>query len=180
MPVSSSGRRHRRVTLSLKQTADLTAPVQLIHELVSVLRTSTNTDLKTWANSVLDHACRQMECFASPEVSIRAAEEATAQGLPDLRTFTWKDQVGRMGDIGREVFHWEHVLPVAELKRRLLDSDTRSLEDVRKILASVDIAWILKSEDACLTSNGFSHRRPGNPWEAYSKAGVAIQRGGKE
>lgn len=163
------------ILMAIREPKDLSASVDVIFGLIKVHRSTANPDTRAWANSVLDHACRQLECFVVPEVSVRAAEEAAAQGLPDIRGFTWSDQVNRMRDVGREVFHWEHVLPVAEMKRRLLDpKECCTAQDVEKIIASVDIAWILKTEDAMLTANGFLHRRPDDPWDAYAKSGIEI------
>lgn len=160
----------------LRANTDLTVPAAVLLEIVNVVRAHESDELRRWALHTLDHACRQLECFVRPEVSVGAAAAAAKLGLNDLTHYTWHDQVSRMGDPGRQIFHWEHVLPVAEVKRRLLDPSIQTVEQVLAIIKFVDIAWILKDEDLALTAKGFSHRRPDNPWDAYSSANIAMVR----
>ena len=111
-----------------------------------------------------------------PEVSTRAQQTASEKGLGDLRHFRWKDQPGKMKDPGRKIYHWEHVLPVSQIMLLLLEgtSEDYNLDRMISLLRSVDIAWILKEENAELTRLDFSTRRPIIPWLAYKEANITM------
>jgi hypothetical protein len=161
--------------VAIKHNADLRPIAEIILPMVLRLKSNPDSDLRSWCLSVLDIACRHIEEFVIPEVSIRAHREAEALGLGDLSTYRWTDQTDHMGDKGRRVFHWEHVLPVSEMKRRLLAISEPDINEIVYILKSADVAWILKEEDADLTRLKLSQRRDGNPWDAYRKAGIEMR-----
>lgn len=54
--------------------------------------------------------CRELEDFITPRASTAAQDKAIAMGLLDLRQFHWDDQPYKMKDLGRQIFHWEHIV----------------------------------------------------------------------
>ena len=104
-----------------------------------------------------------------------AAELASQRGY-DLSNQRWGFQDYNLVEGERKkLFHWEHVLPVAELKRRISKlGNGRNAHLVSELLVMSDIAWVLKTENDELDTAGFRHRRPGDPWEAYRKVGIRI------
>ena len=107
--------------------------------------------------------------FIQPQVSRMAHKKAKRLGI-DLYSKDWHDQ--RSFDVGREIFHFEHVLPVSEIRNRCVELKTeKAIYEMLK--TSLRVAWILKSEDAKLTSLGFRSKRK-NPDSAYSEAGINL------
>ena len=87
----------------------------------------------------------------------------------DLRQASWHRQ-GRF-DLGRTRFHLEHVLPVKSLRSAVLVA--ADVEEVIDALRGIRIAWILKAEDAELTSLGFRTHRT-DPTAAYAAAAITF------
>jgi hypothetical protein len=93
--------------------------------------------------------------------------------LGDLRFYDWNQQKGKMGDEKREVFHWDHFVPVKEMLNALLKLDHPDIARTRRILNGASVAWILKSEDQELNRLGFKANRK-NPRDAYKQAGIRL------
>lgn len=74
-----------------------------------------------------------------------------------------------MKDPTREIFHWEHVVPVSDIVRALLALEDPTPSMIIPILMRAEIAWILKIEDKRLRRNG----RP-DPRAAYVAAGIDL------
>ncbi len=137
------------------------------------------SDLGRWANSVLSHALRQLECFVEPEVSVAAAEIANQLGHGDLRSKRYGFQ--DTNEDNDPIFHWEHVRPVSDMKSRLLAmSRPRSLESIEQVLRTTDVAWVLKEEDRKLTEQKYRTQRPEDAWVAYEACGIRIVGRGSE
>jgi hypothetical protein len=122
-------------------------------------RAEGNPELRNWYLSIINHICRELEDFIEPYVSKAATKQARSLGRPDLNQFHWDDQRRKMRDTGKnKMFHWEHVVPVAQLKRSLLALRPVTPESVEGVLKQADIAWILKSER---TKLDYEHRHKG-------------------
>jgi hypothetical protein len=107
--------------------------------------------------------------FILPEVSRAAHDEAEHLGV-DLFLKNWHDQ--SRFDPKRKIFHFEHVLPVSAI--RDLCEDMKTEEAIYNLLRTrLRIAWILKSEDAKLTSLGFRSKRA-DPDSAYREAKIQL------
>lgn len=121
------------------------------------LRESISDDIKKCTN------------FIEPEVSEAALAEAEHL-QEDLRTKNWHDQPSF--DAGREIFHFEHVVPVSAIREACCAENSEG--GVLAVLKSrLRVAWILKSEDAELTRLGHRINRP-DPDEAYRKAKIRL------
>ena len=105
--------------------------------------------------------------FVTPRVSIAAAARSRSLGI-DLRRVGWHDQPKI--DNRRKVFHLEHFNPVSAIRAACLDQ--RSEDAVLGILrARLKVIWVLKAQDAKLSSLGYRTKRP-KPHSAYRAAGI--------
>lgn len=103
-----------------------------------------------------------------PQVSVAALSEAERRGV-DLRQMAWHDQP--RFDPGRQVFAWEHALPVGRIRDLCLLASSSSA--IAEILETARVAWILKEEDRRLTNLGYRAVRP-DPEAAYREAGITL------
>lgn len=107
--------------------------------------------------------------FIEPEVSEAAQKEADRLRV-DLRSQNWHDQPAF--DAGREVFHFEHIIPVSAIRTMCYDQDSEA-GTFEVLTRRLRVAWILKSEDAELTRLGHRSKRP-DPAAAYLEAGIHL------
>lgn len=122
------------------------------------LRESISDDIKKCTN------------FITPEVSVAAHDEAEPLGV-DLSTKNWHDQPSF--DAGREIFHFEHIVPVSAL--RAMCENTESPDDTLSVLRTrLRVAWILKREDLELTRLGYRSTRA-DPDAAYEHAKIKLR-----
>ncbi len=117
---------------------------------------SISEDIKKWTD------------LLPPAISVAAQVEAERRAI-DLRVMGWHDQY--RFDPGRQMFQWEHVLPVGHIRESCLVAG--SATDVAHILGTARVAWILKEEDRRLTGLGYRSIRP-DPETAYSEAGIEL------
>jgi hypothetical protein len=163
--------------MALLPNAPLVQVAEILVEVLHLSESTTSPEMRAWCNSVFAHACRQLECFVVPEVSVLADEKSRQLRCGDLAEKRWGFQACETVD-GEAVklFHWEHVLPVAELRRRINRlGPARTVQAVAKELRAADIAWVLKSENDKLDRAGFRHERDGDPWEAYRLLGIRMR-----
>jgi hypothetical protein len=113
---------------------------------------------------------RHMEIYVQPAVSRRAAARARDMGLPDLRKMRWADQPKRMNDPGRKIFHFEHVVRVADMVDDILSLSPPEAPAIENILRSATIAWILKEEDRSLPPG-----RRVDPRATYATVGIELE-----
>ena len=113
---------------------------------------------------------RKYTDLLEPVVSERAHDHAQRLGV-DLRAMRWRDQHGF--DKGRQVFHFEHIVPVAVVRAKCLEATCG--DEIRYILREwARVAWILKEEDRTLTDLGYRSKRP-DPEIAYKSAGIRLR-----
>jgi len=123
--------------------------------------------LKESIGSDIRKAC---DLLATVEVSEAAHEEATRLDI-DLRTKGWHDQHGF--DRGRELFHFEHIIPVGAICTAAIAQT--SVQGVLQVLrTNLRVVWILKSEDRELTRLGYRSKRV-DPDAAYRAAGIHLR-----
>ena len=79
----------------------------------------------------------------------------------------------RLSDPGRRIFHWEHVLPRAQMLDLLLAQLAPNVRSVHEVVSRARIAWILKSEDSMLSARGFRSRRS-NPYQCYRDCNIEL------
>ena len=107
--------------------------------------------------------------FIEPEVSEAALAEAEHLRV-DLRAKNWHHQPSF--DVGRKVFHFEHVVPVSAIRKACLDQSSE-IAVLAVLKSRLRVGWILKSEDAELTRLGHRSNRP-DPEAAYCNAGIRL------
>ncbi len=109
--------------------------------------------------------------FITPEMSVAAHDEADPLGV-DLSTRNWHDQPAF--DAGREIFHFEHIVPVSAL--RTMCEVAESVDGTFSILRTrLRVAWILKREDLELTRLGYRSVRA-DPDSAYKHAKIELRK----
>ncbi|PSC05937.1 hypothetical protein SLNSH_06050 [Alsobacter soli] len=118
---------------------------------------------------VLKHAARDLERFVVPRVSRAAQAQADEDGIGALRHYHWLDQTGAMKDPERAIYHWEHVVPAADIVKALLALEAPTVAQIAEILKTAQIAWILKHEDRKLVPSN----RP-DPEAIYRAAGIEL------
>jgi len=119
------------------------------------LRESISDDIKKCTN------------FIPPEVSVAAHDEAQPLGV-DLSTKNWHDQPSF--DAGREIFHFEHIVPVSAI-RTMCESAESADATFSVLRTKLRVAWILKREDLELTRLGYRSERA-DPDAAYEHAKI--------
>lgn len=151
---------------SLEQAAPLIAEA-----IVGILRQYKDApaDVRGTLATMLVWMARDLERYVMPGVSRAAQARADELGIGDLRQFHWGHQRGLMKDPTRQIFHWEHVVPVKDMVKALLALDDPTPLTIVPILIRAEIAWILKSEDKLLRRSG----RP-DPRAAYLAAGIEL------
>lgn len=143
---------------NLSENIRLTVPIlrQLI-ELYKYADQTAQEDLKIWANYSLHWAVRRLEAFLRrAKVSKDAARLAAKMKLGDISAYKWDDQKqkGRMKDPKRQIFHYEHLYPVSQLRRDLEALDPVTDEAILSLIEKVEIAWITKEECRKLGAHG--------------------------
>jgi hypothetical protein len=104
--------------------------------------------------------------------SVAAATRAAADGLGDLREYTWEDQPKRMRDPGRRTYAYDHYVPVSELHRALDALEEPTEAQVNAILSQASVVWLLREENKRLDKTHRS-RRP-DPRAAYAATGIRL------
>jgi hypothetical protein len=130
--------------------------------------TMTSSQAARFRESISDDI-KKCSNFITPDASRAALREASSLGV-NLYAMNWHDQ-GRF-DSGRRLFHFEHVNCVNAIRSACLDApDDSAILEILK--TRIRVAWILKSEDACLTRLGYASDRP-DPSAAYREAGIEL------
>jgi hypothetical protein len=117
--------------------------------------------------------CRNMEDVAPRNVSVKAAHRGRSLGIDDLRRLHFDDGCRIPGGRRSSSLHWEHWLPVAEMRRELMSLSDPTPAACRAVLSKARLCWILKEEDDRLSELGFRSRRP-DPDAAYRAAGIEL------
>ena len=162
--------------MSINAGIDISHQVDVIYSLLNILRKN-NPALAKWANPVLKLACRKLEVFAVPSVSVEAANRAAGDGVPgDLSDYCWEDHVKdkKMRDKGRKIFHWDHVYPVSQMVQALKGINPLDKSEIERVARLTAVAWILKCENTVLDLKGYRSNRPSDPLEAYKECGIEL------
>ena len=94
-------------------------------------------------------------------------------GIADLRKIHFDDGKKVPGGKAALGIHWEHWLPVAEMKAKLLILPDPTPEACAEVLSEARLCWVMKWEDERLSQLGFRIRRP-DPEAAYRAAGIEM------
>lgn len=148
---------------SLEEVAHELGPV-----LVSMLQKypSLSRGMQTYYRDAIYWMIRKLPICAG-WASEQAVQEAQRLGIPSLKGFWWEHQPRY--DKDRAVLHWEHVVPVGDLRDALVRLEQPTAEHVRSILIRSKIAWITKEEDRRLKRS-----KRLDPLEEYRQAGIRL------
>jgi hypothetical protein len=125
--------------------------------------------LKSHLKVSLKWLVRDLERYVHPKVSAAALEKAHEMGIKNLRMMQYRDQPHRMKDVGRKIFHWEHVTRVADLSDAILTMPEPTCQEIEEIIRGTVVAWILKKEDERLPPGPRA-----NPFAIYKAAGIDL------
>lgn len=157
----------REFEASVHRVASLMIPL-----IAEYQREASKSRVARYLASTINHMCRELEDFATPWVSVAAYDAARAYDPRiDLRRCHWDDR-RKYPFLGKRL-HWEHMCPVASLKKRVLAVSPPSSEAVAHILRDASVAWITKEENAELSAQGFRSNRP-DPTAAYEACRIRI------
>jgi len=147
----------------------------LVSEMVKISpKYSDDRAARNGLNALIMTLCRNMEDVVPRNVSVKAAARGRELGVRDLRKFHF-DHGGKIpGGRKKSLLHWEHWMPVAEMKRELLELVNPTPEECRKVLSKSRICWIMKDENDELDRRGFKSVRP-DPEGAYKIAGIEFE-----
>ena len=128
-------------------------PEEVVGNVLNLLQLRLNSHAgsaeRRWAEHMLGEACRHIEHFCTPLVSIAADQEWRARGGQGSLATEGYRKPSRWS-AGRNL-HFEHAVPVADLKKLLLnlksEPDGPTAADVRRILQMSEIVWITRSEE---------------------------------
>lgn len=123
--------------------------------------------------------CRELEKFLTPRISKKAMEKAREIPGFDSQNFFklgWKHRESVLKDPDRSIFHLEHVEPVKQIANKVLQFRYAEIDQIAKVIAIAEIAWILKTEDNALNRKGHRSNRP-DPHACYLDAGIELLEG---
>lgn len=141
---------------SLSENVRSVMPViKNILEIYAQVEMENREDQKIWADYALHWAVRRLEAFL-PRVKVSRAAAALARkkGIGDISVYKWDDQTRKMNDPKRRLFHYEHIYPVAQLRRELEALNPVTEEGILNVIGKTDVAWITKEESKKLGSHG--------------------------
>ena len=141
--------------------------------IVSRLSKTTDVVSRKGLNSLLLTLCRNMEDIAPRNVSEKAKARADALGIGDLRQYHWDDGSRFPGGRKASRLHWEHWRPAADMKNDMLSLENPTVEDMKCILSSARICWILLEENKILDDLGQRYKRK-DPNQAYQQASIKL------
>jgi hypothetical protein len=146
--------------------------------LLAAKRDAPDSDAEKWSYGNLNWACRELAHFVAPSVSLAAYEYARANHCADPRTVKWGQQGHLLNDPDRTIFQLEHLLPVSDMIGRLVALEHNpSATQILNVIDLYDVVWILGEENKELNRLGYRSKRPPNPLDAYTTAGIGIYEG---
>jgi hypothetical protein len=153
-----------RSPTTLEEAADVVAPI-----LLAMLRQypALSPELRKYYGDAIYWMIRKLPICAG-KASPLAITEAARLGIPTLKNFWWEQQTKY--DKARKVLHWEHVVPVGDIRDALIQLRPPTLEEVKALLMTYEIAWIGKEEDRLLKRS-----KRANPHEEYRRVGIHLQ-----
>jgi hypothetical protein len=134
-----------------------------------------NDNPKKHFKEVLKTAFRQVEKISIKCISKEAKKQAEIMGIDNLMKYTWDDQVKKMKDDKRKIFHWEHYYPVTQQISDMLNLYKKGAfeaEDIYSIVSRTRICWITKKENKRLDYKNKSLRP--DPEKAYKDAEIEL------
>jgi len=157
-----------RLSLGIRHLKEMKTDKTVSRDELSHLRNAVKYDIK-WLSLNWPHDASQ------------AALDATA-GKIDLFNLTWQDQPKAERILSQTftnrtkdgVLMHEHKTPVADLFDAMMKSDGE-IESIVKILKSMQLVWILRSEDKKLKRSGRGDAHD----QIYKDAGIVVVRNPK-
>jgi len=123
-------------------------------------------------DELLALAVRKVDEIAPLNVSCLAFARAEALKVGDLRNRCWfcREMKKEGREKGPHDFHWEHLVPAADLRKEIEQLSESTPEAVAQILSRSKIVWVLAEEDDKLP-----HFRRIEPERLYREAGIELK-----
>jgi hypothetical protein len=156
--------------MPFRKNIDLKPIARAIFDMVKTHQKATDEHAQEWAEVMIEHACRKLEIFVKPAVSVKALALAKKHGL-DLGKLRWKPSKTK------GIIHWEHFIPVASMRHRVIEA--KNVEAVQSIIEEADIVWVTEKEDARLKKKGYKSKKRSTSkmaHEAYKACKIKILR----
>jgi hypothetical protein len=134
-----------------------------------------SADMKQYRKKVLTCQCRELEKFLRFRKSVEAQRQADRLGIGDLGQFSWADRKdgGKLGDLERGIFVFEHTMPVEILIERLLSLKSPTLVAVQSVISKAEVSWMTKTEKDRLDKQKRRHKHD-NPAQALFDARIVL------
>ena len=117
--------------------------------------------------------CRNMEDVAARNASTKAQMRADELNLGDLRQYHWDDGGRFPGGRKSSRLHWEHWRPAVDLRNEMLSLEDPTPDQIKIILSTSRVCWILLDENDKLNSLGYRTNRV-DPKTCYDEAGIEL------
>lgn len=145
-------------------------PVDVTDMVYSLVRgyhgSDAGSDLRRWYKKMLSTACRHIEYFITPRVSIKAYQTALKFGIQDLTVIPWRPPSA--WPLGSELI-FEHAYPASDIVNKILSFQNPVLSDIEFELYKAEIVWIHRHENLKLKKNNRLS------WQIeYAKAGIDL------
>lgn len=124
--------------------------------------------------SLLLTLCRNMEDIAPRNASKAAQKRADDLEIGDLRKYHFDDGGRFPGGRKKTELHWEHWRPAVDIRNELLELTEPTLENVKEVLSTAKICWVLLSENKKLDKRGQRSSRK-DPSKSYAIAEIELQ-----
>jgi hypothetical protein len=107
-----------------------------------------SAEMKQYRKKVVRCQCRELEKFLRFRKSVEAQKQADRLSIGDLSQYCWADRKdgGKLGDLERGIFVFEHTMPVEILIEQLLSLKSPTLVAVQSVISKAEVSWMTKTE----------------------------------
>lgn len=134
-----------------------------------------SADMKQYRKKVLSCQCRELRRFIRFRKSAEAQRQADRLGIGDLGQFSWADRKdgGKLGDLERDIFVFEHTMPLEILIEQLLSLKSPTLVSVQSVISKAEVSWMTKAEKDRFDKQKRRHKHD-NPAQALFDARIVL------
>jgi hypothetical protein len=134
-----------------------------------------SAEMKQYRKKVLRCQCRELEKFIRLRKSVEAQKQADRLGIGDLAQYSWADRKegGKLGDLERGIFVFEHTMPLEILIEQLLSLKSATLVAVQSVISKAEVSWMTKTEKDRFDKQKRRHKHD-NPAQALFDARIVL------
>lgn len=142
----------------LRELAEAIAPIL---QLILLQYPKSPPSLARYFHDSIDWLLRELP-LTPTKASMNALATALELGVTSLAGIRYSQQ--SKFDPGRERLHWEHLVPISDIRRSLLRLKNPTTQEIIDIVSTYQIVWITKDENRVLKRN-----RRDDPFEEYRR-----------